>query len=174
MIRKIECIALFCALSIAGSSIAAPKRPEKEIDTAPLTGSTQSKKLNDRLARMNGIKKLDLLAAGTYFKDYSANEVAADMKFKGKPFILNGRVSAISKDLFGSVFLAFHGDQYGLKSVRADLFEEQACGQKNSAQVCSAETRAAQLKKGDNVFLDCFGGGMLVNIPIATACLIRF
>lgn len=113
--------------------------------------------------------------ANRIFKDYQDNEVSADGRYKGKWFMVTGKVSEISKDFRGKPYLVFAMDRYGVASVRADLFEEQVCGvsKENGITSCSAIDRAAKLKKGQSIDLDCKGAGMMMKTPMLRECLIN-
>lgn len=132
-----------------------------------------SRKLKKRLGEA-GERDLDSYEAKAIFKDYQANEVAADGKYKGKWFVVTGKASEISKDFRDKPFLVFAMDSYGVSSVRADLFDEQVCGVSKDKVVtsCSALDRAAKLKKGQKIDLECKGGGMVMKTPMLRECLI--
>lgn len=165
--------------SVAGALIiaqlfsqASAENKEKQQTSPPLGGTTPSKTLNNRLDLTKYFNEIMVVTAKQYFTDYQANEAAADLKYKGKPFILKGSVSRISKDFMNATYLAFWGDQYGLKAVNAHLFNEQICTSSGQQTICSAEQRAATVKKKDIITLECFGAGMVIQAPIATKCLI--
>lgn len=135
--------------------------------------AVDSKKLKKRL-EATGAGDLDSYEAKRVFKDYQDNEVAADRKYKGKWFVVTGKVTDISKDFRDKPFLVFAMDGYGVSSVRADLFDEQVCGVSKEKGVtsCSVLDRAAKLKKGQKIDLECKGGGMVVKTPMLRECLI--
>lgn len=132
-----------------------------------------SKKLKKRIEE-TGARDLDAYDAKGIFKDYQDNEVAADGKYKGKWFVVTGKVSEISKDFLGKPYLVFAVDNYGMANLRADLFSEQVCGVSKEKGVasCSAIDRAAKLKKGQKVDIECKGGGMTMKVPVLRECLI--
>lgn len=132
-----------------------------------------SKKLKKRIDE-TGARDLDSYDAKRIFKDYQDNEVSADSKYKGKWFVVTGKVSEISKDFRDKPYLVFSMDGYGLSSVRANLFDDQVCGVSKEKGVtsCPAAERAAKLKKGQKIDLECKGGGMVVKVPQLRECLI--
>jgi hypothetical protein len=140
---------------------------------AGLDLQVDSRKLKKRLEE-TGSRDLDSYEAKRIFKDYRENEVAADGKYKGKWFVVTGKVSEISKDFRDKPYLVFAMDGYGMSNVRADLFEDQVCGASKEKGVtsCPATERAAKLKKGQSLDLECKGGGMVVKMPILRECLI--
>lgn len=147
--------------------------PDKQEMSPPLGGtSVPSKTLNNRFDLTKPYQAIPVITTKRYFTDYQANEAAADLKYKGKPFILKGHVSRIAKNFMDETYLAFWGDQYGLKSIDAHLFSEQICGEKGNQSICSAAQRASTIKKKDAVTLECFGSTMLAQIPQAVKCLI--
>lgn len=147
--------------------------PEKQEMSPPLGGtSVPSRTLNNRFDLTKQYQAIPVITAKRYFTDYQANEAAADLKYKDKPFILKGYISRIAKDFMDDTYLAFWGDQYGLKSIDAHLFPEQVCGEKGKQVICSAAQRASTLKKKDAITLECFGSAMLIQTPQAVKCLI--
>lgn len=132
-----------------------------------------SRKLKKRLME-TGAQDMDSYDTRGIFKDYQANEVAADKKYKGKWFVVTGKVSEIAKDFRGKPYLVFAMDSYGVASIRADLFDDQVCGVSKDKGVtsCSAIDRAAKLKKGQKIDIECKGAGMLMNTPMLRECLI--
>lgn len=115
-------------------------------------------------------------SAASIYRDYENNEVAADGKYRDKWFLVSGKVSEIAKDFRDKPYLTFAMDSYGIASVRADLFEEQICGitKGKGATSCSAIERAAKIKKGQAIDLECKGGGMMMKTPMLKECLISF
>lgn len=140
---------------------------------AALDLQVDSRKLKKRLEE-TGARDLDSYDAKRMFKDYQDNEVAADGKYKGKWFVVTGKVSEISKDYRDKPYLVFSMDGHGISNVRADLFEDQVCSASKEKGVtsCPATERAAKLKKGQTIDLECKGGGMVVKVPILRECLI--
>lgn len=150
-----------------GAAVAAPSM------AADFDLPVDSRKLKMRLGE-TGARDLDVYDATTIVKDYQANEVSADGKYKGRWFVMTGKVSEIAKDFLGKPYLVFAMDSYGVSSVRADLFEDQICGVSKEKGVisCSAIDRAAKLKQGQKIDLECKGGGMVMKTPMVRECLI--
>lgn len=92
------------------------------------------------------------LTSGKLFADYSANEVAADLKYKGKRLAVKGIVKSIDKDFMDNpvVVLAAPNQFAG---IRANFGKE-------------AVSQLAQLKKGTTVTLTCIGAGMVITDPL--------
>lgn len=109
------------------------------------------------------------------FEDYSANEVAADSKYKGKWVEMKGQLLAVSKDFTGDPYLVFSADSYGMARVNAELFPVQI-GEINSEQkdidACTDLQAAARLKKGQNVLVNCKGLGAVMGVPRLGQCVI--
>lgn len=145
---------------------------EKQEWQSPFSGTTSSKALNARLDSTKKYSAIPIISTKQFFTDYTANEAAADLKYKDKPIIIIGYVSRISKDFMDETHLSFWGDQYGFKSIDAQLFPEQICGKEGNYSVCSSVQRAAILEKKDKVKLECFGGTMAIQTPQATRCLL--
>lgn len=161
-----------CLMAMAFTSAFSATKPEKQDVSSPLGGTTPSKLLNDRLDLTKAYKEIPVVSTKQFFTEYQANEAAADLKYKGKPFILKGYISRIAKDFMDGTYLAFWGDQYGLKSIDAHLFSEQICVDDGKQTICPAAQRAARLKKKEAVTLECFGSAMLIQTPQAAKCLL--
>ena len=146
--------------------------PEKQEMSPPLGGNTPSRTLNSRFDLTKSYQAIPVITTKRYFTDYQANEAAADLKYKDKPFILKGYISRIAKDFMDDTYLAFWGDQYGMKSIDAHIFSEQVCIDNGKQSVCPAAQRAARLKKKEAVTLECFGSTMVIQTPQAVKCLI--
>ena len=90
--------------------------------------------------------------------DYEANEVAADMKYKGKLLEVTGRVQSIDKDAFDGISIALATSNERMPA-RASVDK-------------ALESTAAQLTKGQTITVRCKGGGLLIGSPILRNCQI--
>ena len=91
---------------------------------------------------------------------YDKNEVAADLKYKGKKLLVRGKVKSIDKDLFDSIEIRLVTPKRGILVTSATL-------QPSSAAA------AAELSKGQDVLLLCVGKGKLMDHPVLDECLIQ-
>lgn len=99
------------------------------------------------------------VSAADLFKDYDANEVAADEKYKGKHLIVGGKLSSIDKDFADNIVLKLDtGKPYHW--VSATMKD-------------SEKSKAAGQTKGQTVSLDCTGGTMIIKSPTLKDCTIR-
>ncbi|MDR0354930.1 MAG: OB-fold putative lipoprotein [Deltaproteobacteria bacterium] len=96
------------------------------------------------------------------FDDYNNNEVAADMKYKGKHLAVDGTIDAISKDIWGSVYITI-----GTKR----LFGTVTCYYDDKKYKANQEF-VARLSKGARVTVIGIGGGMLMQTPRIRKCYI--
>lgn len=64
------------------------------------------------------------VSATKLFSDYSANELAAEAKYKGKVLEVSGTIGSIGKDILGSPFVTLKGDLIG--DVQCMLTKEDA------------------------------------------------
>ena len=92
-------------------------------------------------------------------KDYHANEVAADDKYKGKRLFVAGRVQSIDKDAFDSMNILM-ATENPLMSIVATMNDD-------------AKSSVVLLSKGQIVTLDCHGGGMVIGSPVLRDCSVR-
>ncbi len=99
------------------------------------------------------------VSASQLQKDYKANEVAADNKYKGKLLRVTGTVESIDKDFLDNVVLKLGtGDMFA--EVHATLED-------------SEKPKAAELSKGKRVRVVCTGGGMVMMSPMLRACTLE-
>ena len=89
-------------------------------------------------------------------RDYDANEVAADQKYKGGRILVTGRVSGISKDFLGDPYVSLKGHQ-----LFADVQGHFDKG---------AETALANLEKGQTVSLVCKVSEMVTTEVMLSDC----
>lgn len=96
--------------------------------------------------------------ASRLWRDYNANEVAADNKYGGHEILVQGTVQSIEKDFMNSVILELRSSNQFMPT-RAYL---------NSADV----TQAARMSKGQRVLLTCTCKGKVVGSPVLKSCSI--
>ena len=93
------------------------------------------------------------LTADELYRDYNANEVAADMKYKGKVVVVVGEVESIGKDIMDQAFIVI-GGRGGFLSGAQCTFTK-------------AENLAvAQLSKGRTVTVKCEVTGKMGNVQL--------
>ena len=90
-----------------------------------------------------------VLTAQQLFSEYEANEVAADLKYKGKVLLVTGVVTDIGKDIFDTPFIEMSLDQFGLEGVRCKFAEKEVPG-------------IASISKGQTITVKGKGDGKLV------------
>jgi hypothetical protein len=103
------------------------------------------------------LSQIDLrVDANTYAKDYEANEIAADNKYKGKKILLIGKINSINKDIGGNGYLALRGPGM-FQDVQARLSDAGMEG-------------AADLSKGMTIYLVCDHGMKVATMTTARNC----
>lgn len=96
------------------------------------------------------------LSAAKLAGDYEANEVAADIKYKGKWLEIKGVVGSVNKDFADAVWVGIDGGSNPFMPIHAEGIDAQ---------------KAAALTKGDRITVTCIGGGMIVGSPILRSCV---
>ncbi|MEO7036915.1 MAG: hypothetical protein ABI548_23400 [Polyangiaceae bacterium] len=91
--------------------------------------------------------KIDKLSAGTLLQAYSANEIAADAKYKGKRFRVTGTVAAIKSDITDDPQVWLVSE---LNPVVANGLTKAFAG---------------TLNKGDNMSASCNVSGSIIGMP---------
>jgi hypothetical protein len=99
------------------------------------------------------------ITAAQLHREYDANEVAADAKYKGRQLLVDGSIASVDKDFADGIVLRLRsGDEFN--SVNASLD--------------SADTaQAANLRKGQRVTLLCRGGTRIIGSATLDACRLR-
>ncbi|RLK36121.1 putative nucleic acid binding protein [Cupriavidus plantarum] len=108
--------------------------------------------------------------ADAILNDYRDNTGAADDRYRGQYFIVEGIASGVRRE--GSdVFLEIRTNDYG-HVVRANLLPRQICGP--GTRACEVEARATMVRRGQKVAVECTGAGLLNgDTPLLTDCLLR-
>lgn len=97
------------------------------------------------------------ITARELFKAYSANEVAADSRFKGKPIEITGIVESISSDITDEPVVQLAGGEM-FQMVHANGLDT---------------ATAAGLSKGQEITLACTGAGEVIGMPSLSDCSLR-
>ena len=95
------------------------------------------------------------VTATQLFKDYDANEVNADDKYKGKVLRVTGTISTIGKDILDTPYIAF-ATSNEIMSVQC-MFDDTGI--------------LGSLRKGQKLTVRCKGDGKLGNV-ILRGCMI--
>ena len=109
-----------------------------------------AKKSSEPPAPMNDAPELRI-EARQIVADYTANEVLADQKYKGKLIEVTGAIDSISKDLFDRPFVTVGSGEELELTVQCSLRNDQ-------------EGNAAKLFKGETVRVRGHCGGKMMNV----------
>jgi hypothetical protein len=108
--------------------------------------------------------------AESLFDDYRDNSGAADDRYRGKYFIVEGVASGVRRD-GDRVFLEIRANNPG-DVVRAELLPRQICGP--AGRTCEVEARATMVRRGQKVAVECTGAGRNDSgTPLLADCLVR-
>jgi hypothetical protein len=88
---------------------------------------------------------------------YEQNTVAADQRFKGRRYRVQGTVADINTDLFGNPYLTLRG---GVNQFMEPQFKFDK----------DALSSLANLRKGVRVTLECTGAGDIAKTPMSDDC----
>lgn len=142
------CIVLIVAAKSASSA-------SRTTTTPAITNATTTTASPTTTAEAEEIEAVEV-TAGKLFDDYHANEVAADNKYKGQMLSVTGTVHKIRKDFADEIVVEL-ATSNRFESVRAHLK-----GSENA--------KAAKLTTGEQVTVNCKGGGMIIGGPVLRAC----
>lgn len=102
--------------------------------------------------------------------DYRADAPAADDRYRGQYFIVEGVASGVRRD-GDNLVLEIRTDNPG-EVVRAALLRQQICGP--GTRACEVEARATMVRRGQKVAVECTGAGQGEGgMPQLAECLIR-
>lgn len=108
-------------------------------------------------ADLKTVSDMPLITAQTLASAYEANTVAADARFKGKRFKINGTVSDINTDFTGAPYVTLRGG--------VNQFMEPQFGFEKSES-----EQLVSLRKGSKVTFVCTGRGDVAKTPISKDC----
>ncbi len=93
------------------------------------------------------------------WKEYDANEVAADERYKDRSLLVSGSIESIDKDAFGNMVLHLKSPEM-FANTMATLDDSQ-------------KANAMQLAKGQAVKVQCRGAGKILRSPNLRDCVLR-
>jgi len=93
------------------------------------------------------------ITARQLYRDYEANEVAADVLYKGKRLLISGEVAAIQADLLDEPQVLLNAGSVEQVMISGLSREE-----------------AGVLGEGDAVLAACTGNGMILGAPVTRDC----
>jgi len=93
-------------------------------------------------------------------KDYKANEVAADNKYKGKLVQVSGEVDKIGKDITDTMYVVIKGDSSNFTDVQCFFNKDKA-------------DQLAQLQKGQSLTIKGKCNGLMMNVLIKDCEIIK-
>ncbi|AOY92238.1 hypothetical protein BKK79_10980 [Cupriavidus sp. USMAA2-4] len=108
--------------------------------------------------------------ADTILNDYRDNGGAADDRYRGSYFIVEGVASGVRRDENDAVYLEIRSSDPN-QVVRARLRERQICGP--GTRSCVVEQRASMVRRGQKVAVECNGAGLVDAAPLLVDCLVR-
>lgn len=123
----------------------------------PAAGSAQTATGETTLAAAPApTVKPKAISAKDLARDYHANEVAADAKYKGRRVPVVGQIQSIDKDAFDTMIVRLATDN-PFMSVMAAMRDDQLAA-------------VSSLRKGQIAGLDCQGSGMVLGSPTLREC----
>ncbi len=120
----------------------------------PKTGAAQPYCATEEKAAPPDEIKVD---AVRLWRDYQANEVAADRHYKGKSLLVSGKVASIDKGPFGGIYVMLRSPNEFM-NVHAKMDSSQ-------------EGQASSLTKGQAISLRCQATGMTIGSPTLDDCV---
>jgi len=114
--------------------------------------------------------RLPQYQADAILNDYRDNGGAADDRYRGNYFIVEGVASGVRRDEGNAVYLEIRSSDPN-QVVRARLRDQQICGP--GGRTCVVEQRATMVRRGQKVAVECNGAGLVDEAPLLVDCLVR-
>lgn len=168
---------IVAALVVVGAiaSVGTKQKPTQPMPSQEERAQAHAKKkLQERIdEQLNAGAEIIKVSPAKLAQDYEGNEVAADRDYKGKWLEIEGRFSSVAKDFGGDPYLVFEVGY--VKQVQAYLYKFQIATvdqQTKAITAMTADDKAAELKPGQNVVLDCRGAGSTLGMPRLDMCIV--
>ena len=101
------------------------------------------------------------ITAQELFREYQANEVAANLKYKGRELKITGVIDSIQAGLYDEpIIVLIAGGEFDIASVQADLKD-------------SEHDKAVDLRRRQQITLICVGASEVLGDPMLENCLIQ-
>lgn len=146
-------VVYFIGLAIFAGSIGALSEAGRLADASTSSETAADVGAGDGAFGQSAAAPLLAIDARTLFKDYEANEIAADQKYKGKRLRVTGEVESIDSDLIDEPVITLSTGGFLGVQVRG----------------LSADV-AASLGKGQTLTVECTGAGEVIGAPMLEEC----
>lgn len=141
-------------VGMIGNALKSPE--EKAAEKAARENRSAQTRAATEAANAQALAALPTVTAREMARDYDANTVAADQKYKGKQFKVTGTVTDINTDIMGDPYVTMGGTD--------DFSQPQFAFNKRSAG------QLANVKKGEKLTLLCEGTGDVAKTPMSENC----
>jgi len=126
-------------------------KPLSEIDNSPANVQQEINEQPVQIQKETSIK----VSAEDLYQEYKDNSVAAGQKYKGKQVEVTGSIDDFGTDIMGRPYITF------------GFLETQAVFNKSYA------SQLAELKKGQEIIVQCKASGSPLGYPILESCSIK-
>lgn len=89
-------------------------------------------------------------------RDYEANEISADAKYKGKSLLISGKIDSIQSDFANQPVVHLSAGDFAFIQLKG-----------------IDKATASELSKGQSVKAACTGGGEVIGFPVANNCTLQ-
>jgi len=100
------------------------------------------------------------IRAAQVVREYEANEVAADLNYKGKRLSLVGKVDRIAKDILDHPYVTLDSEEFGFRGVQVSFSDD-------------IVPTLAQLQRGQMLGIVGTCKGLLMNVQISDARIVH-
>ena len=135
------------------------KSPEQKAADREAQAEIQAqRRVEAEQKKVDEIAVLPTVSAVDLAREYDANTLAADQKYKGQKFKVAGKVTNINTDMLGNPYITMGGSNPFMQPQFS--FSKEHAG------------ALAQIKKGDKLVLLCEGKGDVAKTPMSGNCQI--
>lgn len=118
--------------------------------------ATASEVASQREAAEAGAAERIAVTATELYNDYKANEITANARYKGKPLLISGTVSAIQSDFRDKPLIQLAAGDFVTVTISGLSVEE-----------------ASELSKGSRIKAACTGNGEVLSFPATRDCKLQ-
>lgn len=124
------------------------------------TASSSDKDTEAKISKTEANAPAIDITAMQLSKDYIANEVSADQKYKDKVLSVTGTVTDIAKDMTDGIYVVLAGPEDDIVSVQCSFADDHT-------------DETAALKKGQKITIKGLCDGKMMNVHLSGSSLVK-
>jgi len=133
--------AIFGFIIIMNAALKSTKTPEERAQNEASQQQTRENRMAEQEAKRQAkIDQATKITPSKLFREFKANEIAANQKYNNKPVLMTAKISEITESITGKPEIAFFVDSYGIERITCTFPRD-------------ARDQIAQLRKGQQITL---------------------